>query len=865
MDKIIILTTLIFLCSQCIFAITIAKTKYESDGVPIANVVADSGVGVIPDGRTDCTRGLQKAIDKCYKSGGGTVFLPAGKYLITSRISIPEGVVLKGDWQDPVNNPRPEYGTVIIADPQPLAENEIQNTMAKPLITVSGNSGIIGITVFYPKQSAEKPIPYGFTVQMEPNEGSNVSCSTLRRITLINSYRGISAEYKHELCQLEKIRVCGLDKGVYMGFSTDVGYTTDLRISPDFWIHAGEYSVSSPAELKTYCRENTEGLVLEWLDDETLSEIYIDGCKIGIHFMDKQFWGLLYDVHIKNCTTGILCENLNDWAGAVISRGEIEASEDAVICKSRVGMLKLSGMKIKGKVSGRRYKIDNTPLPDIPVSHGTYKKPKNILYVPETAGMSQKPADISSRLQTALDKAGKTGGVVYLPAGIFSLYKPVTVPEGVQLCGSAPIFIKDTESYCGGTIILTYVNKGASITLNKDAGVNGIRMLYPCFDPVNARKYIDAGSEETKSVGIKGTGSGVYVTNSVITAAFTGIDFTGCDNHFIRQVFGVSYLSQITAGGKQGRIEGVLANIHFTQRHCLTQYFDPEYANPKLNWMSLGAYIRDMVVRQFCSTFRLIDDDDEQILNVFMYAPNHLLTADNSSAELLNISSDFMYGYQLLSENNSKLTVINSLRSCGGSIICDDSSAAKIYNRIAISYQTEENYDSAKTKTDKYSYTQKVPITGCGTLEGVEYAELTDNPEYTKEGKGWLNKADKENTENWGNIVIARLPETDISSCYPGGRLHMTIYVNDYHNLIWGSQIQITSSGKQDNQSLGWSLPVYILHKGKNEIYLPFDSANPNSTGGDFDPSKLNFLRIFAYYGADYDNIFAISDIYVCK
>ncbi|MBO4548758.1 MAG: hypothetical protein J5758_06030, partial [Abditibacteriota bacterium] len=384
---VIISAFILALCAGSVFAVSIAKTVYPSDGVPIVNVLADGSLGVVPDGRTDCSEGLQKAIDLCDSKGGGTVFLPAGEYLLEGSVSIPQGVVLRGDWQDPQDTEKPAFGTVIIARPEPLAPEEKDDTMARPLFTLSGNSGIIGLTVYYPLQSAENPVPYGFTMLMD-----KVSCSTLRRITLINSYRGVSAEGQHELCQLEKLRICALDKAVLMDASTDVGYTSDLRISPDFWLKAGKYSCPSPAALKSWCLGNAEGLVMGWLDDETLSEIYIDGCKTGMHFLPKQFWGLLYEVHIKNCKTGILCENLHDWAGAVMSRGEIEGTEDAVVCNSRVGMLKLCGMKIRGRVSGRRYMVNDADLSFAPpLTHGSYKEPARQLYVVETAGYSRQP------------------------------------------------------------------------------------------------------------------------------------------------------------------------------------------------------------------------------------------------------------------------------------------------------------------------------------------------------------------------------------------------------------------------------------------------------------------------------------------
>ncbi len=42
--------------------------------------------GAVPDGVTSSTKAVQKAIDKCKEAGGGTVFVPTGKYVIASLI-----------------------------------------------------------------------------------------------------------------------------------------------------------------------------------------------------------------------------------------------------------------------------------------------------------------------------------------------------------------------------------------------------------------------------------------------------------------------------------------------------------------------------------------------------------------------------------------------------------------------------------------------------------------------------------------------------------------------------------------------------------------------------------------------------------
>ena len=52
--------------------------------------------GAIPDGKTLCTKSIQKAIDACSQSGGGTVYLPPGTFL-SGTIYFKSGVTLRLD------------------------------------------------------------------------------------------------------------------------------------------------------------------------------------------------------------------------------------------------------------------------------------------------------------------------------------------------------------------------------------------------------------------------------------------------------------------------------------------------------------------------------------------------------------------------------------------------------------------------------------------------------------------------------------------------------------------------------------------------------------------------------------------------
>jgi uncharacterized protein YjbI with pentapeptide repeats len=64
---------------------------------PTAEVLYDiRAYGAIPDGRTLCTDAIQQAIDKCSSEGGGTVYLPPGRF-VSGTVRLKSGVTLRLD------------------------------------------------------------------------------------------------------------------------------------------------------------------------------------------------------------------------------------------------------------------------------------------------------------------------------------------------------------------------------------------------------------------------------------------------------------------------------------------------------------------------------------------------------------------------------------------------------------------------------------------------------------------------------------------------------------------------------------------------------------------------------------------------
>ena len=72
----------------------VVKTQHATHDVVIACEVFEPP----KESGTDAVPALQAVIDKVSRAGGGTVFLPAGAYTIASRVTVREGVTLRGDW-----------------------------------------------------------------------------------------------------------------------------------------------------------------------------------------------------------------------------------------------------------------------------------------------------------------------------------------------------------------------------------------------------------------------------------------------------------------------------------------------------------------------------------------------------------------------------------------------------------------------------------------------------------------------------------------------------------------------------------------------------------------------------------------------
>ena len=661
----------------------IVKTIYPTDDV----VIADADVTKAPynadnTGKNDVTKIIQQAIDDCYNAGGGTVWLPEGEYRVTGNIYIQKFVTLRGEYQDPDEGN--EYGTVIIADVESSKE------MRPSLFTVGASAGAVGLTVWYPEQDIDNVKPYPYTFYIEGNDDSMLH--TIKDCTLINSYKGIGVcsecelgtKQVHEMTTIENVKGTCLYEGLNNTNSSDVDTIKTLYISNRYWANAGEkFNAPDEEKLNEYTRKNAYGMALGDLEWPNIADVEISDMLYGIHFKEGlryTFSGSFLDLKITDCDYGIYIPRYTvsrrgkTW-GIAVANGIIEGSEYAIL-QEDYSAVQLTNVEIKGETKRhwdgepiKEYKADTSSLsPDYNV---TYKKPNSFLYIVEADKTGK--TDISADIQNKLDEAKKTGGVVYLPAGLYRLDKPVTVPQGVELRGSSTVPVRCQGGCSNGTLIISYYgyneNDKPLITLGGDnAGLNGLRIDYPLNNPVD-----DSGNYKKTSPAVYSKSDNIYVTNCTITLAATGIELDGCENAFMKKIVGCCIEGMFNMKNcKNSTIEGCHQNANTLPRNGYENFDIPELKN-RVKEENNFDYFFIPIGRKKTTYITLESCENITVFNTFIYGGKSFLNAKDSTATFVNVGHDGSSKTEpALILSGGSINFLNSMRSTEDGQLCQN-------------------------------------------------------------------------------------------------------------------------------------------------------------------------------------------------
>jgi len=222
------------------------------------------------DGQTDLTRAFQEALDSTAAAGGGIVSVPAGKYLIKGHLTIPENVTLEGIWRAPVNGRPFDSGSVL------LATEGQGNADGTPFISMSTNSTLSGLTIFYPEQIIANP-PHAYPWTIQSVDGAD-NCA-IRNVTIVNPYQavdfGTHVTGRHFI---DGLYAYPLFKGLYINQCYDVGRIQNIHFWP-FW------DVNPNSPLWAFTKEKGTAFIIGRTDGEMAVNLFSIFYRTGMHFI----------------------------------------------------------------------------------------------------------------------------------------------------------------------------------------------------------------------------------------------------------------------------------------------------------------------------------------------------------------------------------------------------------------------------------------------------------------------------------------------------------------------------------------------------------------------------------------------------
>ena len=297
--------------------------------LPTADVVVASVVVQAPaDGAADATEAIQSAIDEAAVAGGGVVFLPAGRYLLEGRLTLKEGVTLRGDWARP-GEPEAAEGTVLM----PVADPGLPD--APEAITLQRGSGVREVTVWYPRQDPASIVPYPWTFRTSRDVGGDNY--TIHNVTLVNAYQAIRIGPEwNELHTVRNVYGTPLKTGIWVDTTTDIGRLIDVSFSPSFWAESqlpgAPITAGALEALREFIRREGVGLDMGRSDWEYIYGVQVDGYGIGFKFRQGQRGttnAVMFGCKAIDCGTGLRVEHLNG-IGLSATGCSFEAEQHAV-------------------------------------------------------------------------------------------------------------------------------------------------------------------------------------------------------------------------------------------------------------------------------------------------------------------------------------------------------------------------------------------------------------------------------------------------------------------------------------------------------------------------------------------------------
>ena len=269
----------------------ITKTDIEvyprpaSSSVIYADIPAAKGFNNdVP--QEDVSGQLQEAMDALKESGGGTLFLPPGRYLVNRPVTVPSGVELRGSWD--VQHHTQSGGTAIFTNYTGGPEGKDGD----PLIHLEEKSGIKGLTIAQLNlvndgYSIENPRETPFLIQ---GRGRNIY---VINVTIALGDKGIDlATYDTGGHYVDYLGGVLLRAGIWVGGGSDGGIIRNMQFNPHYSSRLPEGGQGYPrVQSMRYIQSHCSALKFADVQNQTIFNNFVYGSVYGIHFLKDAITG----------------------------------------------------------------------------------------------------------------------------------------------------------------------------------------------------------------------------------------------------------------------------------------------------------------------------------------------------------------------------------------------------------------------------------------------------------------------------------------------------------------------------------------------------------------------------------------------
>ena len=634
--------------------------KFPTDDVIVAFCsVTDSQYKLPADPSTsDCTPAIQRALDDASAAGGGTVFLPEGRYRLEGMLTIASNVFLRGRWS-PIGPDRPAEGTILMIHNQ---EHE-----QSVLLTGSG-CGVRDLTFWHPDQPiVESTASLSESPLVIRGQAGVV---TIENITLVNPGRGIDLSQASTCC-LRGIYGSPLHSGLSADRSFAVSRYDSIHFSPDYWTWSG--LPGSPPEggaHADYMRKHGTGLHIYEMDGFYAGFSTISGYQKGLHFergvSGDDASGELSYFSVTNCGTAL---HVDDAKGFRIVGSTLQGAEYGIWGKDRThykmhttrieggkrsisirnGIAELVNCTVSGETEilgprtvYREHRYDET-LPPFQNTYDRIRKPAKVdlFNVQDYGAVGDGKADDTQALKKAIEAAAANGGgIVLVPDGEYRITEALDLGDGVELRGNSG-GRHDLSNKRGaqlGSVLFIETGEGEEngtpfLTLGDGSGLRGMGFYYPNQDYKSFKKYPWM---------VRANGTGNYVIDCSASNPYQGLELNG-DDHLVEYSFigGLrrTYRANHCSGGR-------IQNCHIKPDFWRNAWLPSSPKTAELEEFKFR-------VNEAFEPIYLNGCDDYVLMSLYNHASHTFMTVDDSSGQALMVGGEqLQQGYAF--RNGSK-------------------------------------------------------------------------------------------------------------------------------------------------------------------------------------------------------------------